>query len=496
MKKIFTLAAAVLASLSLWAADPTLEINTESQGTEDFVKAYEAEGITLSSTASFSSGAVQLGNTPSSYDQHYFEVLSATNAIDSISFLISGNGSNKSIQAPLFGWEETATGNTADTYVLLDAVTVSANSYAAAQWFTYDLSSAGVKCARIYRSTKGISSVSPAYTGSSTALGSGQTIKIYGIKVWLNGQAPVVSTDPVASVTVAGPTEAFVGQKASFSATTDVKANAYKWFVNDAEQEGATSAKFDFTPDAEGNYSIVCQAKNDNNADFVASEAIVLVATVKPVLAPVSISEATVWDFSKAASVREIKWEGDAKDADPIVMANIDGFNNNDNFNSQALLFSGEYPIRDGKYCQGPLLKFNTTVAGYLTIEYSNTGNRSAAEGETEGQEALRRFLAINGALVDGDEGSMKSNNNTITNNIPVAAGDVEISARMPYRTDEKDVNAPEYIRIYKVQFTLEEIPTGINNAEEAVKTVKVIRNGQLFIEKNGVLFNAQGARL
>jgi hypothetical protein len=39
-------------------------------------------------------------------------------------------------------------------------------------------------------------------------------------------------------------------------------------------------------------------------------------------------------------------------------------------------------------------------------------------------------------------------------------------------------------------------IPTGINNAEEAVKTVKVIRNGQLFIEKNGVLFNAQGARL
>ena len=37
-------------------------------------------------------------------------------------------------------------------------------------------------------------------------------------------------------------------------------------------------------------------------------------------------------------------------------------------------------------------------------------------------------------------------------------------------------------------------LPTGINNAEEAVKTVKVIRNGQLFIEKNGVLYNAQGA--
>ena len=38
------------------------------------------------------------------------------------------------------------------------------------------------------------------------------------------------------------------------------------------------------------------------------------------------------------------------------------------------------------------------------------------------------------------------------------------------------------------------ESATGINNTEEAVKAVKVIRNGQLFIEKNGVLFNAQGA--
>jgi len=37
-------------------------------------------------------------------------------------------------------------------------------------------------------------------------------------------------------------------------------------------------------------------------------------------------------------------------------------------------------------------------------------------------------------------------------------------------------------------------LPTGINNAEEAVKAVKRIVNGQLFIEKNGVIYNAQGA--
>ena len=35
---------------------------------------------------------------------------------------------------------------------------------------------------------------------------------------------------------------------------------------------------------------------------------------------------------------------------------------------------------------------------------------------------------------------------------------------------------------------------TAIDNTEANVKAVKVVRNGQLFIEKNGVLFNAQGA--
>ena len=37
------------------------------------------------------------------------------------------------------------------------------------------------------------------------------------------------------------------------------------------------------------------------------------------------------------------------------------------------------------------------------------------------------------------------------------------------------------------------DIATGIDNAEAAVKAVKVIRDGKLFIEKNGVLYDAQG---
>ena len=241
MKKIFTLAAAVLASFSLWAAEPTLAIGTEKQTSSTFLGEYATEGLTLSSTASYSSGAVQLGNTPSSYDQHYFEVLSASDYIDSISFLISGNGSNKSIQAPVFAWAETATSNTADTYVLLDAKTVTANSYDAAQWFTYDLSNAAVKCARIYRTTKYISSVDPEYTGSSTALGSGQTIKIYGLKIWTKASC----ANPEFTVPTGG--IGFVGDPIDLAITSKNHSKPVNYAVTVDGVEGVIGTDYSFS---------------------------------------------------------------------------------------------------------------------------------------------------------------------------------------------------------------------------------------------------------
>ena len=43
------------------------------------------------------------------------------------------------------------------------------------------------------------------------------------------------------------------------------------------------------------------------------------------------------------------------------------------------------------------------------------------------------------------------------------------------------------------VTATFGDIATGMDNTEAAVKAVKVIRDGKLFIEKNGVLYDAQG---
>lgn len=57
-----------------------------------------------------------------------------------------------------------------------------------------------------------------------------------------------------------------------------------------------------------------------------------------------------------------------------------------------------------------------------------------------------------------------------------------------------KQIMLDEEIQTVTLPASPEPTPTGINNAEEAVKAVKRIVNGQLVIEKNGVLYNAQGA--
>ena len=272
----------ILLALSIgnvWGADPDLALGTDGQLSSDFLGGYSTQGITLSSTSSFSSGAVQIGNTASAYDANYFEVLSSNAEIEKVSFLISGNGSNKSIQAPVFAWATTATGNTADTYVLLDAQTVTANSYTAAQWFEYDLSGANVKCARIYRTTKNISSTSPAYTGSSTALGSGQTIKIYGIKVWLKSSSSCTAPTNAA---IAGTTSYTEGDEISLIASADGATSAtftwYKgadWATASTGSSIATGATLSINPCATtdaGTYW--CNISNGTGCEVQVSKAI------------------------------------------------------------------------------------------------------------------------------------------------------------------------------------------------------------------------------
>lgn len=489
MKKIFTFAAALMTGLSLMAAEPSFE--SSEWGADDFSTVIaNHDGITLFTDATAWGGnfsGTQYIALGSSCDitspQKYFGV-SATNAIDSVEIYWAPNGTDAS-NLVWVAWEDAANQLAQDVDYMGEGPSYTGSkSLEGATWQKFSFAGNDVHAVIFARQLKKVKLDGTVQSN----FGLNKTVNILGVRVWVSGAAP--STDPVSQVTIAGPSECFVGQKATYTATTDVKATSYQWYIGSDAVEGATSAKFEFTPDAIGSYSISCNASNENNSEAASSNVITLTVTERQALEQVVVTDHTTWDFSKAATVSQIKWEGDQKDAAPVVMANIDGMNNDANFNSQALLFSGEYPIRDGKYCQGPHLEFAINAPGLLTVEYSNTGNRTAEEGESEGQEALRRFLTINGQLVPGDAGSMKSNVNTTTANIAVEPGNVVISGAMPYGADP---TAAQYIRIYKVIYQRTGWPTAIDNNEVELKAVKRIVNGQLLIEKNGVMYNAQG---
>lgn len=267
------------------------------------------------------------------------------------------------------------------------------------------------------------------------------------------------TTDPVSSVTLLGPDAIYVGQKASFGASPDVKADAFKWTVDGIEQEGATSVLFEYSP-AVGTYAIQAFAKNEYNSDWVASNIINLVVSEKTELEQVPVTAATVWDWTKAGT-GSIEWKDDTtprKDKDTVLLANVEGINNNAEFNSQALRFAGQYPIRDGKYCQGPWISFKTTVAGYVQVEFSNTGSKDVA-----------RYVAINGVV--NTTVSTLNTTKVESANIPVEAGDVVIEGSFdPYES--------QYLRIYKITFSTDAPPAELSH-DATLKSLSLTYSGR-----------------
>ena len=74
----------------------------------------------------------------------------------------------------------------------------------------------------------------------------------------------VLDATPVAAVTVAGETNAYVGAELTYTATA-ANATAYEWYLDDVKQ-GSDSAKFIYTA-VKGSHTIVCKARNEFNVD-------------------------------------------------------------------------------------------------------------------------------------------------------------------------------------------------------------------------------------
>ena len=246
--------------------------------------------------------------------------------------------------------------------------------------------------------------------------------------------------------------------------------------------DGAVDQAFTLTYTAEA----AVEASNANLVFTVGTTSVTITLTYGKIaaLTQTIVTDSTTWNWSKAG-VKEVLLSDATTPTknDTIVLANIDGIANDANFNSQALLVRGQYMVRDSKYFQGDYISFNVENAGTVQVVFSNTGDR-------KGDKTLTRYLYVNGQATTF--GSGVTNANTTSDEIAVPAGKVEITFMLP---DEAQGN--QYCRVYSITYRVKkDIGSAVEAAQVETKAVKVIRDGQLLIIREGKTYTAQGVEL
>lgn len=199
-----------------------------------------------------------------------------------------------------------------------------------------------------------------------------------------------------------------------------------------------------------------------------------------------TVSDSTTWDWSKAgATTIQFTDASVPSKSDTILLANVEGIVNDANFNSQALSVCGEYMFRidnDKKFFQGGYISFNAERKGFVTVNYSNTGANAA------------RSLVVNGTK-DAAVSSADTKTVQTSSKMSVNAGKVVIM----FAETADDTNATKYARVYSVTYTVDksgDIGSSLNQAQVEAKAVKVIRDGQLLIIRDGKTYTAQGVEV
>ncbi len=188
----------------------------------------------------------------------------------------------------------------------------------------------------------------------------------------------------------------------------------------------------------------------------------------------VVVDDDIVWDWNGAANADIAPVDANLA----YILANTSD-NWAESFAADKLEGKAQYFYYNSNKCfQGPMLRFITSVPGKLVIDFSNTG----------GNRPYRHIF------LNGEDTGEKSNSATkaTTQEIAVAAGEVKLEGMMEDEGAEGGFSANQ-LRIYKITFTKDQ-ETGIENSKAEVKAVKFFQNGQLMIEKNGVIYNTQGA--
>lgn len=264
MKKIFTLAAAVLASFSLWAADPTSTLDVaEAAGTNEYVSANLD------------------ANTPKS--------------LTYCGFNGSGSGSYTGFLEGTSRWKLSSSRTISFKVQNCDSVALQCQ-------FTKDATTS-VKYAigsdeAVEFITNGSDKKVERTGGFKTETADEITFTISVNNDLLLGYiyffpaSSTPSTDPVESAEISGADACLVGNSVTLTCTA-AKATTYQWSMNGTEIEGANAKKYTFSPTAAGEYSFTCAASNEYTTTPVVADAHV-VTVMDPANASGEIIKATL----------------------------------------------------------------------------------------------------------------------------------------------------------------------------------------------------------
>ena len=443
MKKIFTLAAAVLFSIGMMADVAVVSFNLGKDGAEASgansitgASGCDAEGFTVAITGN-TEKSWSGGNGSITYNEKTYKTLKNSNGAQNTITLPDGCNATKVV-----------------FYVVANA-----DSNAKLSEFN------GTSCSDEVTSLKDYANptvIEKTLDDAASFTFTFSTKQVCFIAVVTYTSTPVAN--PVTTVTISGKNECYTGKSVTLTATTDVKADNYQWFVNDVAQNEAINKSFDFTPAAASPFVVTATTKVMQD-DLVA------------------VNDDITWDF---ANIEAANVAPDTEVAnDTLIFANLYA-EWATGFAADKIAGKAQYFYYTSNQCfQGHVLKFVTTVPGKVAVEYSNTGG-----------DRPYRHVRVNGVL--SAKGSASTEKIT-SEEFAVEAGEVLIDFYIPDATQPKvkegQVVGVQMARVYKVVFTKTEA-TGFENVGINGKAVKVVRDGQVLILRDGKMYNALGAEV
>ena len=441
MKKLFTLAAAVLASFSLWAAEPDFEsYDWQSQAAAEAV-AGDHDGIVISYAGLGNPGNVNghwyipnnqnLKNSDS--DWKYFGI-AATSKIDSIAVLYCANGSTTSLTN--IAWVAWGEGETPNQYTLAHGMTTGlvskTKSWDDAVWETIDLTDVeDAYTVYLSRSVREFREI-----GASSNLpnfGGGQTFNILGLRVWLASGTPA----PTYTVTY----KANNGTEEADVVAENAKKVAACTFT---APEGEKFVGWNTAADGNGDdYAVGDKVESD--LTLYAQWETVCYKVIYDLVGGIGSAEVTAADAT--VSVEPLA----------LIMSNTAG----------RITLT---PLAGYEFKAGDIIEFSGTV-----------GNASRPFGIKVGSDTYEAAEVIPNDPEEATAGGTASYAGVLK-----ADGATLVMGR--------DGGTTTTLLTCVIKREVECEPTAIDNTNATVKATKRLVNGQLFIEKNGVMYNAQGA--